>query len=253
MLRSLRFRLPALFLLGIVVSGVIAALIALRLFQGYVLTRSKSQLRREAIGLTEVFAQQAITANNTGEVPRIANQLERATNDRLFYVGVPPVPGQSIGLTRLPRNTVNWRSGRTITFEFKPPGSDRTYLAVARPLRLERKGPAFGDLIVAKPKTELNQRLIPLLERLAIASLGGIIVAGLLGWYLSRRITRPVLALSKAADEIARGRYDVDVPVVRSGDEIGHLADRFRQMAARLSAAEQPERNFRMSVSHELR
>ena len=159
------------------------------------------------------------------------------------------MPGKSVGLERLPQSTVDWRSGRTITFEFTPPGAKKTYLAVARPLKLEKKGPAFGDLIVAKPKTELNQRLIPLLERLAIASFGGIIVAGLLGWYLSRRITGPVLALSRATDEIARGRYDVDVPRVRGGGEIGHLADRFREMAARLSDAERQERNFLMSVS----
>ena len=256
MFSSLRFRLPALFLLGIVVSGLIAALVALRLFQGYVLSRSKADLRREAIGLTEVFAKQAITANDTGVLPRISRQLERATGDRLFYVGVSPFPdksGASVGLERLPQDTVDWRSGKTVTFEFTPRGANQTYLAVARPLKLEPKGPAFGDLIVAKPKTELNQRLIPLLQRLALASLGGIIVAGLLGWYLSRRITGPVLALSRATDAIARGRYDVDVPDVRGGGEIGHLADRFREMATRLSDAEQQERNFLMSVSHELR
>src|ERR1700675_2183926 len=168
MLSSLRVRLPALLLLGIVVSGLIAAAVALRLFQGYVLSRSKADLRREAIGLTEVFAQQAITANDTDVLPRIARQLERATGDRLFYVGVPPVPGKSVGLERLPQSTVDWRSGRTITFEFTPPGAKKTYLAVARPLKLEKKGPAFGDLIVAKPKTELNHQLIPLLQRLAV-------------------------------------------------------------------------------------
>ena len=253
MLSSLRFRLPALFLLGIVVSGLVASVVALRLFQGYVLNRSKADLRREAIGLTEVFAQQAITANDTGALPRIARQLERATGDRLFYVGVSPVPGKNVGLKLLPQSTVDWRSGRTITFEFTPPRANKTYVAVARPLKLEKRGPAFGDLIVAKPKTELTQQLIPLLERLALASLGGILVAGLLGWYLSRRITRPVLALSRATDEIARGSYDVDLPEVRGGDEIGHLADRFRQMAVRMSDAERQERNFLMSVSHELR
>jgi signal transduction histidine kinase len=253
MFSSLRFRLPALFLLGIVVSGLIAAVVALRLFQGYVLNRSKADLRREAVGLTEVFAQQAITANDTGALPRIARQLERATGDRLFYVGVSPVPGKNVGLELLPQSTVDWRSGRTITFEFTPPRANKTYVAVARPLKLEKKGPAFGDLIVAKPKTELTQQLIPLLERLALASLGGILVAGLLGWYLSRRITRPVLALSRATDEIARGSYEVDLPEVRGGDEIGHLAGSFRQMAARLSDAERQERNFLMSVSHELR
>ena len=253
MFSSLRFRLPALFLLGIVVSGLIASVVALRLFQGYVLNRSKADLRREAVGLTEVFAQQAITANDTGALPRIARQLERATGDRLFYVGVSPVPGKNVGLELLPQSTVDWRSGRTITFEFTPPRANKTYVAVARPLKLEKKGPAFGDLIVAKPKTELTQQLVPLLERLALASLGGILVAGLLGWYLSRRITRPVLALSRATDEIARGSYDVDLPEVRGSDEIGHLADSFRQMATRLSDAERQERNFLMSVSHELR
>ena len=256
MFSSLRFRLPALFLLGIVVSGLIAAVVALRLFQGYVLIRSKADLRREAIGLTEVFAQQAITANDTGVLPLISRQLERATGDRLFYVGVSPFPDKSVksvGLEVLPQKTVDWRSGKTSTFEFTPPGASKTYVAVARPLKLEKKGPAFGDLIVAKPKTELNQQLIPLLERLALASLGGIIVAGLLGWYLSRRITRPVLALSRATDEIARGSYDVDLPQIRGSDEIGHLADRFREMAGRMSDAERQERNFLMSVSHELR
>ena len=53
----------------------------------------------------------------------------------------------------------------------------------------------------------------------------------------------PVLALSAAADEVAHGRYDVALPHVRSRDEIGHLADRFREMAARLAEAEQQERN----------
>jgi signal transduction histidine kinase len=61
-----------------------------------------------------------------------------------------------------------------------------------------------------------------------------------------------VLKLSRAADEVARGNYDVDVPPGGAG-EIGVLAGRFREMAARLSEAEELERNFLMSVSHELR
>jgi signal transduction histidine kinase len=62
-----------------------------------------------------------------------------------------------------------------------------------------------------------------------------------------------VLALSKAADEVAAGRYDVDVPRLRSGDEVSHLADRFREMTERLAEANELERNFFMTVSHELR
>jgi signal transduction histidine kinase len=105
---------------------------------------------------------------------------------------------------------------------------------------------------VAKPRAELSSRLNTLIERLALAFLGGIVVAGALAWYLSRRLTRPILALSKAADEVAKGHYDVEVPHGEQG-EIGHMAERFGQMAVRLREANELERNFLMRVSHELR
>jgi two-component system sensor histidine kinase BaeS len=120
-------------------------------------------------------------------------------------------------------------------------------------MRLAPGSSPFGALVVATPKTEIASGLRRLLERLGLALIGGIVAAAVLGWYLSRRITRPVLALSKATDEIARGHYDVYIPEVPGGGEIGHLSQRFREMAARLGEAEQQERNFLMSVSHELR
>jgi two-component system, OmpR family, sensor kinase len=108
-------------------------------------------------------------------------------------------------------------------------------------------------IVITKPETVLNQQWLALIERLLLAFAAGVAVAAGFAWYLSRRITSPVLALSRAADEIAAGHYEVDVPKVPGGGEIGQLAGRFRDMAARLAQAEQLERNFLMSVSHELR
>src|SRR5437763_5263345 len=90
-------------------------------------------------------------------------------------------------------------------------------------------------------------------ELLAIAFGVGVIAAGLLGLYLSRRITEPLGALSSAADEVAAGHYGVDVPLPRGSDEISLLSQRFADMAAKLAESEQLSRNFLMSVSHELR
>jgi len=122
---------------------------------------------------------------------------------------------------------------------------------VARPLKFGRH--TFGVIAVAKPQTVLNQHWLALIERLLLAFAGGVLVAAAFAWYLSRRITTPVLQLSEAATEIAGGRYDVDVPEVPGGGEIGQLAGRFRVMASRLAEAEELERNFLMTVSHELR
>src|SRR5215212_2111703 len=255
MLGSLRFRLPALFLVGIVVSGVIAAAVALALFQNYARQQLLTKLRREANGLTQLYQKQAIAANDTGaRTLRFApRQLERATGDKIFYVGADVFPDQVSGLRQLPQSSVDWRSGQKRTLEFRPPGFKRTYLAVLQPMRLAPHSSPFGALVVATPKTEITSGLQPLAERLTLAFVGGILVASLLGWYLSRRITRPVSTLSRATDEITRGHYDVAVPDVRGGGEIGQLAQRFGEMAKRRDDAEQQERNFLMSVSHELR
>jgi signal transduction histidine kinase len=248
MFRSLRFRLPAIFLAGVALAGLVASLIAIRLFQDHVRNESLAELRREAIGIAQLYAEKA------GDIEIAPESLERTTGDRLFYIGLDLFPGQRGRLTQLPVAAVPDEAlvaEGPYTFEFSPPGEERPFLAVSHPLEIE--GSEFGTLVVAKPKTELRSRWVTLFERLALAFLAGIAVAGLLGWYLSRRITSPVLALSAAADQVAEGNYDVEVPKLPRGDEIGQLAERFTQMAERLRETEELERNFLMSVSHELR
>src|SRR3990170_4901538 len=256
MLRSLRFRLPALFLAGIALAGLVTSLIALTLFQDYTRNESLNELRREARGLAQLYAESAVRAvDEEKAAPAFAAaKLEAATGDRLFYVGQSLAPGEDSGLTRISLADVgvDLASNRIVTFEFEPPGEDRPFLAASHPIRLGG-ATIFGYLIVAKPKAELRATWVTLLSRLAIAFLVALVVVGALALYLSRRITKPVLALSDAADRVAEGRYDVEVPRVPGGGEIGHLADRFREMTARLAESEELERNFLMSVSHELR
>ena len=255
-MRSLRFRLPALFLAGIVVAGIVTAAIAIRLFQAYVHDDTLHDLRRQAAGLAELYAKQAdLSVGQGSEAPRFAAPLlEQATDTRLYYAGLAIFPGQISGLRRLPLRYLDTNlleHGRVQTLEFEPPGSNRTYLAVAEPVKLG--GETFGALVVARPKAQLTQQWLVLLKRVAIAFLAGLAVAAGLVWYLSRRVTRPVLALSRAADQVALGRYDAELPDTAGDDEIGHLTARFREMTERLAEADELTRNFLMSVSHDLR
>ena len=256
MFRSLRFRLPALFLAGIVTSGLVATAIAIGLFQDYARQQAVAELRREAGGLAELYSDLAVRLNDRpGTLPSefVPARLETATGDQIFYVGPSLFPGLNEGLEFLPERLVNFRSGRVQVFEFVPPRRSRTFLAVAHPVRLENRGPYVGAIVVAKPRTELESQLLTLLQRLTLAFAGGLLVAGALAAYLSRSITRPVVALSRVADEVAQGRYNVQIPRVRGGGEIRDLAGRFEQMAEHLAEAEELERNFLMSVSHDLR
>src|SRR5919109_768227 len=253
MFRSLRFRLPAFFLAGAVLAGLISTLIALGLFQDYTEDRLLAELRREARGLSSLYVDQALRAEARDRPPTFVapQRLEQASGSRIYYVGVRIIFRGTSRLRQLDLNAVRWKDGRVRSFEFTPPDAKREFLAVSSPLRLGKSGPYFGAIVVAKPTAELRDRWQTLIERLALAGIAGILVAGLLAMYLSRRITQPVQALSKAADRIAEGRYDV--PEIRAHGEIGQLAERFGEMASRLQEAEELERNFLMTVSHELR
>ena len=171
----------------------------------------------------------------SGSIDFAASKLELATGDRIFYFGASLFPGQDSGLQRLPEALmpakVTSLKGPQ-TFEFTPPGRGRAYLAASAPVRLEPDSDPLGAIIVAKPRTELRDQWLPLVGRLAAAFAVGALLAFALGWWLSRKITGPVLALSDAADEIAAGNYAVRVPLRRGGDEISHLSGRFNDMAA---------------------
>jgi signal transduction histidine kinase len=256
--RSLRFRLPALFLAGATLAGLVSTIISIGLFQDYTEDRLRAELRREARGLTALYAEQAARAIDAEgatlrRLSRATRQFEQASGSRIYYVGLRIFFSQGSGLRGLPEKTVRWKDGQIRTFEFTPPDARREFLAVSSPLRLGPREPYLGAIVVAKPTAELRDRWTTLIERLLVAGLVGIAFATALGWYLSRRITKPVEALAEAANEIAEGRYDVEIPHVSSRDEIGHLSARFGEMATRLQEAEELERNFLMTVSHELR
>jgi two-component system OmpR family sensor kinase len=254
---SLRFRLPAFFLAGIVVAALVTALLAVRLFQEETREDTLRDLRRQAAALAALYADSALQpSRNRRRAPTFAaRRLERATGTKIYYAGLELFPGERSGLRSLDVGLVpNWgavEDGRPQTFELVPPGDDRTFLAVAHPLEIGDQ--TFGALVVSKPRAELREEWLVLVGRLGLAFLAGLAVAGALVWYLSRRITAPVLALTRATDRIAHGRYDVKLPPPRGRDEIGRLTQRFREMTHRLAEAEERERNFLMSVSHELR
>jgi signal transduction histidine kinase len=266
MLGSLRVRLPLVFLAGIVLAGLITTLISIRLFQDYSRSQALAKLKREGYGIAQLYSD--AVAASYGNVDKAGKQndrkpptfdapnLELATNNKIYFTGPGLFPGQGfLGLNKLPNGTVDWISGKSLTFEFTPPNTTRKYLAVANPIIFDNPGSkndtTIGAIVVATPTTDLNALVSPLIQRLALAGALGLLVAAMLAWYLSRRIVRPILQLSDAVDAVSSGDYDVTVP--DAPGELGHLSARIGEMAHRLGEVEEMERNFLMSVSHELR
>jgi nitrogen fixation/metabolism regulation signal transduction histidine kinase len=105
-----------------------------------------------------------------------------------------------------------------------------SYRFVAAPLNPELL------LVVAAPGGALDAAPLQV-RRLTLILAGVALVAALLGgMVLSGRLARPIRELAGGAERVARGDLEGTVPV-RTGDEIGHLAEAFNAMTAELRAS----------------
>ncbi|MFL5959383.1 MAG: sensor histidine kinase [Gaiellaceae bacterium] len=109
-----------------------------------------------------------------------------------------------------------------------------------------------GTIIVLRPRSATGPLLSPYVWGLLIAAGAGGLLAALAAFLLARRISRPVGRVSAAARSLARGTHPEPVPT-EGAAEIATLAAAFNDLAAQLRQAQEAERNFLLSVSHELK
>jgi two-component system sensor histidine kinase BaeS len=109
-----------------------------------------------------------------------------------------------------------------------------------------------GTLILLRPESTASSLLSPYVWGLLIAAAAGGLLAALAAFLLARRISQPVDRIAAAARTLARGTHPEPVPV-EGATEIATLAGAFNDLAVQLQKAQEAERNFLLSVSHELK
>jgi len=133
--------------------------------------------------------------------------------------------------------------------------ADMMYVAVA----VRSGGRIVGYARAALPLTAVRDRLAHVRALVVlgvlVATAGGLV----LGFFFARSVTRPLTALTEAAEAIAAGEHDREI---RTGApaEIGQLAAAFKRMTGRLDERmeavrrlETVRRDFVANVSHELK
>ncbi|NDJ78015.1 MAG: HAMP domain-containing histidine kinase [Chloroflexi bacterium] len=102
------------------------------------------------------------------------------------------------------------------------------------------EGPAFG-----------NELVNDIAEKAVVAGAIGVLLAGIVGWFTSRRISQPVLALAETTARMADGDLTVRADVSRR-DELGLLARTFNTMAERVGNTVTTLKRFVADAAHEI-
>ncbi|GAA2225237.1 MULTISPECIES: sensor histidine kinase [Streptomyces] len=114
-------------------------------------------------------------------------------------------------------------------------------------------GGGRGAVQIAQEFSDVEDLLRALQQRTLLLMAAVVVGAGLFGWWLARRITRRLVVLTDAAEDVARTRrLGIQVPVA-GHDEVGRLGRAFDRMLGRLAQSEEDQRRLVQDAGHELR
>lgn len=123
-------------------------------------------------------------------------------------------------------------------------------MAVSYPLKSRQQ--TVGILRFVTSLEKVNQDVISIFKVFAFLGFIVIIIAGTVSIFLSNSIVIPLREVTKAAEKIAEGNFEVQSKKI-ADDEIGRLSDTLNYMTKEILKKEQLKNSFITSVSHELR
>jgi two-component system phosphate regulon sensor histidine kinase PhoR len=242
-----KLTLPSKWFLGLAIllaDLLIVVYLALRLtLPPYLVRQIETDLRRDAVVVREVFESQLRTGHpDAAEINRLSHDLAKKTGLRITVIG----PGGTvIGESDKPeselKNIENHLQRPEVQQALREDigsatrhsdtiGVDLLYVGV--PIRNDN---LVGIVRVAMPLIEIHRTTARVLHTVAVASvLVGLATAPVLYW-LSRRVTRPILQMREVAGRMARGDFTEKAPARVSG-ELGDLAAALNDMSSQLAA-----------------
>jgi signal transduction histidine kinase len=130
--------------------------------------------------------------------------------------------------------------------------SARSKLLIAELIHDPKTGNDLGTVRLSEGPNYGNSILQSVAWGWALASGIAVLLAVGIGWYISRRISAPILALTDVTGRMARGDLSGRANV-ESRDEFGQLGGSFNEMAAQVETTVTTLRAFVSDAAHELR
>lgn len=124
------------------------------------------------------------------------------------------------------------------------------FMSVLRPAG---QAPANSRLLIAIPSATLLDSWLLMLPAVLLLSAFGVAIAGMIGWRISEKITKPIEELITGTKTLAAGDYETRVESQSEVAELQTLAKSFNAMATEVRHARQTQRDFLANVSHDLR
>jgi two-component system, OmpR family, sensor kinase len=255
---SIRFRLTASFLVIILAVMIIISFFLYSILERYYLDNFTDSLERSGFLAADFVSGQLRGQVNSVRLSVLAENMSRQSQARVLFTDQQAlVVGDSIRVGGLLNqvlehndvaNALNGNVSSSMAFSER---LQQNVMQMAVPVKEEDDlvtGVVFLSASLEEVYRTLNdiRRFLFLATVLAMAVVGGGSVA------FARLFTGPIEELTTAARRMADGKLEQHIEV-RSGDEIGRLAEQFNLMAKRLNFYTSNLKKFAADVAHEIR
>ena len=240
----LRTRVTLWFSLTALVTTLALAVVTYALARSFLIDQRLEVARNQAENNARTVRDQLLAEQDIDVARDLRNESGGFT--LLFRDGRPFVADLSVSPESFPlelRTSVDQGASAQQRFEL----DDKPYVAVGISM------PAVNaKYFEAFPMDSTQRNLNAITTALIVGAGITTLLAGVLGWWTSRRLLRPLSRVSHAAGEIASGEFDARMPPENDPD-LSRLASSFNDMADAVQARIEREARFASDVSHELR
>ncbi len=197
------------------------------------------------IAIGAVLTRRQVDRSQAANIARRADDLAQQRRQNVNYKRQNDVVG-GVRIMIEPR-----RSFRTVVPSVdKSSDGETTYLGTQQ-LYSYRTLPHLG-LLLLRPASLQSAAWRPFLGDLLLAALAGVVLAAALSFVVARSIARPIRRVAAATRALAADESHDPLPTGGT-TELAQLAEAFNHMTEQLAASRQAERDFLLSVSHELK
>lgn len=244
--KSITLKLTFGFLTIVVISTLLIGIIALSIFKNNIYEVKRTNMKKHAHEISDIVSPLLQKKTTLLDEKNIFNIVGSLPNSKTWIVDTEK------RLSAISKNEndvsvsidnatikeaynlliINGLKGIESSNELLNPYYEEKMMTISTPVK-DSTGKVIGVVLLHSSVADLSSSMDNFFLYLILALIGEVFIAGFMGYYFSKGISKPIKKINSTALEMARGNYGIKTDVY-SQDEVGELASTFDLMSLKL-------------------
>ena len=243
--KNITFKLTAGFLLIVIISTLLIGIISLNVFKNSIYQIKRNNMKKHALEISKTIKPYISQATTGKEFTDIINLLDSIDNAKIWILDsnkniISSSNNKNSNLIYINdinvKKTYNSITEKVLTGvdeydELYNPYYNEYMMTVAVPINSNNH--IIGAVIINSSISDISNSMNNFFIYLILILASEISLAGFMGYYFSKSISKPIKKINSSALELARGNYGIKTNIYQK-DEIGELSNSFDLLSLKL-------------------